>query len=184
VPFVEALTKFTVAELPASTLEKAQLCVVDFLSCAFAARKLPWAGHAIAVAQRWPAADGACSLRVRSDLRCRGAFVNSVMAASASRTDMHPASTAHPAPVVFPVALALASLHAVSGAEFIAAVVAGYEAIGRLGRIMVNERFRSHFRATACSARSAARLRRQEFSGWIRSMRYMLLRSRPIPRRA
>ncbi len=148
--FVEALAGFKAAELPESTVEKAHLCLVDFLSCAFAGRRLPWAEHAIAAARAWPAANGAVVIADSLKLSAgEAAYVNSVMAACASRTDMHAPSTTHPSSVVFPVALALACLRPVSGADFIGAVVAGYEAMGRLGRIMVDDRFKRNFRATS-----------------------------------
>lgn len=156
-----------VAGLPRPTIAKAELCLLDYLSCAFAARRYPAVLATVAMARPWPAPVG-CPV-IASDLRlppAEAAFVNSVMAAAAARTDMHPAITAHCAPVVFPVALALASQEHVRGDEFIGAIVAGYEAMARVGRVMVDDRFRSHFRATAVlgsvgAAVAAVRLLRQ-----------------------
>ena len=89
---------------------------------------------------------------IATDLRLaplEAAFVNSLMAASASRTDMHPASTSHPGAVIFPVALACAALKPANGRDFLRAVIVGYEAMGRLGRIVVGERFKKTFRSTS-----------------------------------
>ena len=150
VAFMRDMLAQDYAGLPRPAVAKAELCLLDYLSCAFAARLYPEVLATLAVASAWPARDG-CPV-IASDLRLppgEAAYVNSVMGAAAARTDMHPAVTAHCAPVVFPVALALASRRPASGAEFIAAVVAGYEAMARVGRVMVDDRFRRQFRATA-----------------------------------
>jgi 2-methylcitrate dehydratase PrpD len=163
----ELLALDPVADSPA-VVDKAELCLIDFLSCAFAARDLPWARQAISVAARWPVANGATIIGTEvAAAPTEAAFVNSVMAASASRTDIHPASTSHPAAIVFPVLLALAAGREIGGRDCIAAIVAGYEAMGRLGRIMVDGRFRRHFRATSVvgavgGAVTAARLLRMD----------------------
>jgi 2-methylcitrate dehydratase PrpD len=143
---------------------KAALCLVDFLSCAFAGAQLPYAQQAMRAARPWSFAGGVPV--IASDLRLapgEAAYLDSLLAASASRTDMHPASTSHPAAVVFPVALVCSALRPVRGRDFVAAVVAGYEAMGRLGRIVVDERFKKRFRSssvlgTVGGAITAARL--------------------------
>ena len=150
VAFMREMMALDFAKMPPSTVAKAQLCLLDYLSCAFAARNYPAVKSTLAIASAWPASAG-CPV-IASDLTLpptEAAYVNSVMGAAAARTDMHPAITAHCAPVIFPVAFALASQHLVTGADFIAAVVAGYEAMARVGRVMIDDRFRRHFRATA-----------------------------------
>ena len=163
---VRELAMAPLAALPEATLDKAVLCLVDYLSCAFAGRQMPAAKQAIAAARPWSFAAGvpvhATDLRLSPG---EAAYLASLMAASASRTDMHAPSTSHPAAVIFPVAFACAGIRTVTGAEFIAAVVAGYEAMGRLGRIVVGEAFKKRFRATSVvgavgGAITAARLLR------------------------
>ncbi len=150
VAFVRDMLALDYARLPVQTVAKAELCLLDYFSCAFAARGSEAVEAMLRVAGAWPVSAGApviaTSLRLPP---ADAAYVNSMMGAAAARTDMHPAITSHCAPVVFPVALALASSRPVRGAEFIAAVVAGYEAMARVGRVMVDDRFRRHFRATA-----------------------------------
>jgi 2-methylcitrate dehydratase PrpD len=150
VSLVRELAGFAAASLEPRVVGKAQLCLVDFLSCAYAGRRLPYAQQAIAAARPWALATGAPI--IATELRVapgEAAYVNSLMAASASRTDMHPASTSHPAAVIFPVAFACAALKPVTGRHLLAAVVAGYEAMGRLGRIVVNGDFKTRFRSTS-----------------------------------
>jgi 2-methylcitrate dehydratase PrpD len=47
---VGAALQIDPAALPPEVLAKAKICLIDFLSCAFEARELPWSRQAIAVA--------------------------------------------------------------------------------------------------------------------------------------
>ncbi len=208
---VRELVGFKPEAVSASARDKATLCLLDYLSCTFAGRQMPYGEQAIEAARPWSFEAGvpvvATSLRVSPG---EAAYLNSLLAASASRTDMHPASTSHPAAVIFPVAFACLlnpetrdapyfsqtgdapyfpesrdgppvrnavgreRAHAgdenastesrvrpqlsesrvrprfsVSGSDFLAAVIAGYEAMGRLGRIVVGSEFKKRFRATS-----------------------------------
>lgn len=164
VALVRELAASNSREPSSSAYAKASVCLLDFLSCAFAGRQLPYAKQAIEAAAPWALPAGVPV--IATDLRLaplEAAFVNSLMAASASRTDMHPASTSHPGAVIFPVALACAALKPANGRDFLRAVIVGYEAMGRLGRIVVGERFKKTFRSTSVigtigGALTAARL--------------------------
>jgi len=150
VAFVRDMLALDFGRMPSSVVAKAELCLLDYLSCAFAARRRPEVMATLDVASAWPVPQGAAV--IASGLRlppAEAAYVNAVMGAAAARTDMHPAITAHCAPVVIPVALALSEISPVSGRDFVAAVVAGYEAMARVGRVMVTDGFRRRFRATA-----------------------------------
>lgn len=133
-----------------ATVDKATLCLFDYLSCVFAGRQLPYGQQAISASRRWSFDAGvtvpATGLRLAPG---EAAYVASVLAASASRTDMHAPSTSHPAAVVFPVAMACAGIRPLTGSEFLCAVIAGYECMGRLGRVVVDDHFRRRFRATS-----------------------------------
>jgi 2-methylcitrate dehydratase PrpD len=147
---VSELTALEAEALDDSTLGKAALCFLDYLSCCFAGHRFSWAQQAIAAVSGWPSPSGAPI--VGTDVRVappEAAYANSVLAVSASRTDMHPAITSHVGPVAFPAALACACMRPLSGAEFLAACVAGYEAEGRVGRVLVTDRFMRHHRATS-----------------------------------
>ena len=147
---VGELVALDARSLDDKSLEKASLCLLDYLSCCLAGQRFPWAQQAIAVASRWPTTTGAALIGTSISVApAEAAYANSVMAVSASRTDMHPAITSHVGPVAFPVALACASIRPVSGPAFLAACIAGYEAEGRVGRILVNDHFMRHHRATS-----------------------------------
>jgi len=50
--------------------------------------------------------------------------------------DVYNEAVLHPGVTAYPTALALADMAEVSGKDFISAVVAGYDVIGRLGRAL------------------------------------------------
>lgn len=144
---VEEMLALDVGE---KTLRKAELNFLDYLSCALATRDLPWTRQALAVVSRWPVSGG--SQVIGTDLVLSppdAAFINGLMAAFTSRTDIHPSVSGHPCVSIFPAALALLGQKRVSGREFLNAIVAGYEVMGRLGRLLVNDKFRSNFRSTS-----------------------------------
>lgn len=61
------------------------------------------------------------------------ALVNGTAAHSYELDDTHDPSMSHPGSVVFPAALAVAAERNTTGAELVAAIVAGYEAMTRIG---------------------------------------------------
>jgi 2-methylcitrate dehydratase PrpD len=150
VQLVREMWRLDAALLDRAVLHKAELCVLDLLSCMFAGSTLPSARQAVAAARRWPCADGAAvvgaGVRVAP---AEAAFANSVQAVSAARTDMHAATTSHVGAVAIPAALACATLRPIAGSEWLAALVAAYEAHARVGRLIVNDRFMQHHRATS-----------------------------------
>lgn len=134
----------------ARVLEKAQLHLIDYFSCALATRNWPWTKQALAVVSRWPVTNG-CPI-VGTNFKASppdAAFINGLMAAFTSRTDIHPSVSGHPCISMFPTALALSNHKQVSGRDFLLAIIAGYEVMGRLGRTLVNDHFRARFRSTS-----------------------------------
>ena len=63
-------------------------------------------------------------------------FSNAIAAHSIELDDTHSAASLHPAVVTIPGALAAAEIEGSSGAEFITAIVAGYEVACRIGRAL------------------------------------------------
>jgi 2-methylcitrate dehydratase PrpD len=127
--------------------EKAKTCLIDFLSCAFEARDLPWSRQAAAIATSLPAGANI----IASDVVCspgEAAFANAVLGHGLVREDMHTASIAHLGVVVWPVVLALAQRAPVSGRDFLAAAIVGYEAGGRVGGALMTSQLARLFRPT------------------------------------
>ncbi len=140
-----------VQDTPAAQLEphfaKAALCLKDFYSCAFEAADLAWSRQAETVAE--PATEGATIIASQKRaVTGDAAFANAVRGHGLVREDMHPGSIAHLGIVVWPALLAAAEEHDISGADFLAGAVAGYEAGGRLGRVLVTPEVARLFRPT------------------------------------
>ncbi len=143
-------------------IEKAKLCLIDYLACALTAHDLPWSRQAISLARDLEPSDATI---IGTNLRTTvpdAAFANSVLGHGLVRDDMHVGSVSHLGVVVMPAVLALAEREHSSGAELLAAIIAGYEAGGKLGRAVLDvEVSRTHrptgivgaFAAAAAGAR-------------------------------
>ena len=83
-------------------------------------------------------ADGAAEILItrRRSTPLFAALVNAASSHVAEQDDVHNGSVFHPATVVFPAALATAQALGSSGAELLAAAVAGYEVGIRIGEFL------------------------------------------------
>jgi 2-methylcitrate dehydratase PrpD len=146
--------------LAPAVVAKAKLCVRDFLASAFTSRHLPWSRQAVEVAcdnsaepSRRPATIvGTAHVVAASD----AAFANAVLGHGLVRDDMHLGSVSHLGVVVLPPLLATAETRHVSGRQFLAAIVAGYEAGGKLGRAILDVEVARIFRPTGITGPFAA----------------------------
>jgi 2-methylcitrate dehydratase PrpD len=158
-----------VAELRLEAIPEAVLCRAEDLF-------LDWVGSALAGKGARPAesiarfaaamgpAVGRCEILInrRRSSPLMAAMVNAAASHVAEQDDVHNGSVFHPAAVVFPVALAVAQDEGRSWAEFLTAVVAGYEVGIRVGEFLG----RSHYRifhttgtaGTLAAAAAASRL--------------------------
>ncbi|CAN7767908.1 MmgE/PrpD family protein [Caballeronia sp. LjRoot31] len=127
--FAQAIVAMSTNTLPAGVVEKAKLRILDSLTTAVAAHGLAVPGVAAALVgenrgkstiigqqQRVPAIDAA--------------WVNATLVNGRSQDDF--LCKSHPGAIAVPAALAIAEQEGGSGADFIAAVVAGYEITGRV----------------------------------------------------
>lgn len=123
--------------LPAQVVDKVKLCLSDLIGCAFESRDLPWSCQALAAAER---VENGASIAGASGSFTPGdaAFANAVMGHGLVREDMHSGSISHLGIVVLPALLALAQSRRVSGRDFIAAAVVGYEVGGQVGRAVMD----------------------------------------------
>ncbi len=127
-------------ELPSAVVDKVKVCLFDLIGCAFEAHALPWSRQARQLAERVEDhARGASIIGMAGRVSAAdAAFANAVMGHGLVREDMHSGSISHLGIIVLPTLLALAQRKRVSGAEFIAAAVVGYEAGGQLGRAVMD----------------------------------------------
>ena len=122
------------ADVPAGVVEAAKLHALDTLGCGIAAAALgesPYAAaSALEVAGRGPAtAIGVAEPLSPSD----AAFVNGTLCHALDFDDTHPHSIVHVSASVVPAALAAGQAAGVTGADLVAALVAGSETSTRLG---------------------------------------------------
>lgn len=143
------IVRAALREIPLTdeVLARAKQCLLDYLSCAFEARSLPWSEQAAQLAapdQNGSHVVGRCGTYVSGD----AAFANAVAGHGLVREDMHAASVAHLGVVVWPTVLALAERHTVSGRRALAAAVVGYEVGARIGRALMTPSLARLFRPT------------------------------------
>jgi 2-methylcitrate dehydratase PrpD len=136
-------------------LVRLKLCLLDLFACAFEARNLPWSQNAAKLA----GADGGPATILatgQSASLSAAALANGVAGHGLVREDMHAASVSHLGVVVLPTLLALSQRGPVSGRDFIAAAVVGYETGARVGRAIINPDFARFFRPTGFTGPIAA----------------------------
>ena len=132
--------------LGAAPMQKAKLCLLDFLGCAFEASNLPPSRQAAATAL--PAEGGQIIGGKGTVTPADAAFVNAVMGHGLVREDMHAASVCHHGVVVWPLLLALADGARIDGQRLLQAAVIAYEVGGRLGRMAIDPGVSATFRPT------------------------------------
>src|SRR5579871_5093539 len=142
-----AARQLTLEELGIEVREKVKTALLDFLSCAYEARDLPWGCQAI---QRASRAAGKATVigTVFRTAPSEAAFANATLGHGLVREDMHTGAVSHLGVVIFPVLLALASEKRVSGRDFILGAVCGYEIGAAIGRALMDQEMVSRFRPT------------------------------------
>ena len=101
-------------------------------------RDWPWSQQASALAERVERGGATIIGGAFAVSTIDAAFANAVMAHGLVREDMHSGSISHLGIVVLPALLALSQAQRVSGAEFIAAAVVGYEVGAQVGRAVMD----------------------------------------------
>ncbi len=137
-----AVAAIDAASLSDEVLEKARLALIDYLACAFEARGRAWCRQAVALAVEQSGGLGCGTSSIvghTPKVALEDAvFANAVLGHGLVRDDMHLGSVSHLGTVIMPVVLGLAQQEPVDGRRFLAAIVAGYEAGGRLGRMILD----------------------------------------------
>jgi len=136
------------SDLSPEAIAKVKIALLDFLSCAYESLDLPPSRQAIEVAGRagsGPASVIGTSVRASA---AEAAFANAVLGHGLVREDMHTGSVSHLGIVIFPALLALAQERKVSGRDFIAGAVCGYEVGASVGRALMDQETVRIFRPT------------------------------------
>jgi len=126
------------ADLTHESIEKTKLLLLDFLSCAYESLDLPQSCQAIQVAGHSSGAASVIGTHVRASA-AEAAFANAVLGHGLVREDMHTGSVSHLGVVIFPTLLALAETRKVTGRDFIAGAICGYEIGASMGRALMDQ---------------------------------------------
>jgi 2-methylcitrate dehydratase PrpD len=120
-------------------------CVMHHLACSLAGASLPWSQAAVALAfDHACTPDGAIATVVGSARRTgpgAAIFANAVLGQSTLAEDIHPENLVHVGSIVIPVALAVGERIRATGAQFLDAVVAGYDVVSRMATAMKTPTF-------------------------------------------
>ena len=151
---IAGLDPFQPGLVPPEIAQRARTCVIDMLAGAFALPHDLRPNAARAVVSRGLGASvfGATIETGPAD----AAFANAVASATAETNDTHAPTATHPGIVVIPAVLAVAEAEGLSGASILAGIVAGYEAMGRLARIVVTPELVRTFRSSGVVGPTAA----------------------------
>jgi 2-methylcitrate dehydratase PrpD len=121
------------SRLPGDVISQAKRCVLDLLGVAIAGGQTRMAGASMRFAANQFAPGNATLIGSRVRLSEVGAtWVNGICASALDLDDGHRLAMGHPGAAVIPTALAVAETIGASGAEFLEAVVVGYEVAVRV----------------------------------------------------
>ena len=127
-------------ELPRQVIEQAKTCVLDAVGSIFLGSTLPWGGiiRAYVTSIAGKPESTVIGGRVNVDAG-NAALANGTMAHGYEVDDVLICALHHPGVVIVPATLATAEREDSTGKEFIAAVVAGYEVMNRVGKAVGTE---------------------------------------------
>lgn len=154
---VRVARAITFEDLPAEVVAKVKTGLLDFLSCAFEARDLPWGCQAIRIASGSAGVATVIGTDVRSSPG-EAAFANATLGHGLVREDMHAGAVSHLGVVIFPTLLALAPQRKVAGRDFILSAVCGYEIGAAVGRAIMDREIVRRFRPTGITGPLAGSL--------------------------
>lgn len=136
---LEALARHAIRldlrSVPAATLDRTKLCILDLLGCLLAgAGSDPARQVADLVVRQGGRAEATVVGRVGRVPAESAALANGVAAHALELDDAHRFATGlHPGATVIPAALAVAEAEEASGEDLLAAVLVGYDVAGRIG---------------------------------------------------
>lgn len=165
------------SDLPSQVVEQAQYLVRDALGIAlFASRDTAW-GRMVAdfAMQEAPHGDSTIIGYASKGAASTAAMANGTMMLGFELEDTTPHAHAHIGPPTIAAALAIGERLEASGSDLITALVAGYEVMGRIGRVMGGHLIRGGFHPTAHlgafgTATAAAKLHGLEPQGMLNAL--------------
>lgn len=132
---VEFLLSLRLDEMPKQLVRDARTRLLDGLGCGLYGALMPWGKIAAAVVHD-EGSTGAATIYAdaRPVAPARAALVNGTATHGIELDDIVPGAHVHPGAVVIPAVLATAEQHGASGERLLLGLIAGYEAMARVGR--------------------------------------------------
>jgi 2-methylcitrate dehydratase PrpD len=143
-------TRLTLDDIPSEVVEHAKLHVLDTLGCGLAAHAVGVAGEGRAAMAELGGTPSSTVIGLPEQLpAANAAFANAMLCHGLDFDDTHSDSVSHVSTVIAPAALAAAESLGASGADLLAAVIAGNEVVCRVGMAASGEFHRRGFHPTA-----------------------------------
>ncbi|MHB8895769.1 MAG: MmgE/PrpD family protein [Candidatus Geothermincolia bacterium] len=129
----EFCTGVTLEDIPAEVVQKAKLCVLDYIANVYGSLRLEAVkavvSYMAAIDSGGPATALGCGFKTTPQ---NAAFVNGTLAEAIEAQDGVRFGGNHPVSAVLPAAIAMGEVYECSGRDLIEAIVAGYEATNRV----------------------------------------------------
>src|ERR1700761_8528429 len=146
---IAAISAMTLERIPEDLIVRTKALILDHLGVSLYGASLEWC-RIVRETLGLEGARGASSIYGGGLTSARNAaLINGTAGHAIELDDAHDESLSHPGCVVIPAALAVAELQESTGAEFLAAVVAGYEAQGRIGATLSSSLIKQGYHPTA-----------------------------------
>ncbi len=121
-------------DLPGEVIERAKLCILDWLGCALAGSLEPPAKIITSIIEKTGGREESTVIGTRvKTSSMNAALANGIFGHAVELDDIHETAIIHPAAPVLPAALAVAEHVNAGGQDFITSVVLGYEVGIRVG---------------------------------------------------
>lgn len=154
----EFIAGLTYPQLPQAVKEQLFVLFLDYLRVASIGERMSWSGWAADLVKKL-GGNGASYALFSPEQHdpVRAVFLNTAYAGSIDADDVHVGAMLHPGCIVFSSALAIGQDRHLPGAQVMAAVAAGYEAMIRIALSIQPSHFRRGFQSTAtCGGFGAA----------------------------
>ncbi|MQA96730.1 MAG: MmgE/PrpD family protein [Streptosporangiales bacterium] len=129
----EFVAQLKIEQIPTTTAEHAVLHALDGLGCGIAAHAFGEAAYALSAVREYGGRGSATAIGAGDLAPADAAFVNGTLCHALDLDDTHPNSVVHVSAGVVPAAIAAARAADASGADLLAAIVAGNEVSIRIG---------------------------------------------------
>lgn len=141
--FAKMLDSIKYESLPGETVRKTKVALKNYIGGSLPGVDAPLTAAEKKFWQEQGYDSGECSvLGMKEKLPAiAAATVNAAMGEIFLSEDMHVPTSSHPGMLVIPVAVAIGEKYHADGKKLIEAIVAGYEAMGRIGNVLLKDGF-------------------------------------------